>query len=276
METKTVKELREIAKQRGLKGYYKLRRAELIDAINKAHLLDAPVPDIQVPILEPTAYKPPKTTLSKVTSHIKSFADWLLSYVPEPIKRPINEKLEALKSTVSKLFGKIKPHTLVESKTAIKGFTKQHTIDGRQGMDAETFLNTVRPLVVNLLERNRGTKFNLILTCTMEKVSILTGDVITKHPPFRSCTEINLDATDVNELYDIATDKIKESMANYQQEGSNLRFVAVEKLDINTVVYKPLKGSSYIPLPGNLANKKAIINLKNTDDECFKWCVARR
>jgi len=116
METKTVKELREIAKERGLRGYYKLHKAELIDAINKAHLLDAPVPNIQVPILEPTAYQPPKTTLSKVTSHIKSFADWLLSYVPEPIKRPINEKLEALKSTVSKLFGKIKPHTLVESK----------------------------------------------------------------------------------------------------------------------------------------------------------------
>ena len=32
METKTVKELREIAKQRGLRGYYKLRKGQLIDA----------------------------------------------------------------------------------------------------------------------------------------------------------------------------------------------------------------------------------------------------
>ena len=39
--------------------------------------------------------------------------------------------------------------------------------------------------------------------------------------------------------------------------------------------YKPLKGSSYIPLPEYLANKKAIINMKNEDEECFKWCVTR-
>src|SRR5678815_4473154 len=35
------------------------------------------------------------------------------------------------------------------------------------------------------------------------------------------------------------------------------------------------RGSSYIPLPEYLANKKAIINMKNEDEECFKWCVTR-
>jgi putative component of membrane protein insertase Oxa1/YidC/SpoIIIJ protein YidD len=30
----------------------------------------------------------------------------------------------------------------------------------------------------------------------------------------------------------------------------------------------PLRGSSYIPLPKVLANKKAIINVQNEDDEC--------
>ena len=33
------------------------------------------------------------------------------------------------------------------------------------------------------------------------------------------------------------------------------------------------KGSSYIPLPQWLANKKAIINPHNEDQECFKWAV---
>ena len=39
--------------------------------------------------------------------------------------------------------------------------------------------------------------------------------------------------------------------------------------------YVPLSGSSYIPLPKFLAAKKAIINLKNEDDECFKWAITR-
>jgi hypothetical protein len=64
-------------------------------------------------------------------------------------------------------------------------------------------------------------------------------------------------------------------MANFQQRGSNWRFKSVVKLEINTFVYRPLKGSSYIPLPKELAAKKAIINMKNKDNECFKWCVTR-
>ena len=64
-------------------------------------------------------------------------------------------------------------------------------------------------------------------------------------------------------------------MTNFQMGGSNWIFKAVVRPDVNTAIYKPLRGSSYIPLPPVLANKKAIINMQNKDDECFKWCVAR-
>ena len=37
----------------------------------------------------------------------------------------------------------------------------------------------------------------------------------------------------------------------------------------------PLGGSSYITLSKFLATKKAIINIKNDDDECFKWVITR-
>ena len=46
-------------------------------------------------------------------------------------------------------------------------------------------------------------------------------------------------------------------------------------LDLHTVKYVPLDGSTYIPLPKILAAKKAIINLKNEDDEYFKWAIRR-
>ena len=60
-----------------------------------------------------------------------------------------------------------------------------------------------------------------------------------------------------------------------QRQGSNWRFHSVLSLDIHTVKYEPLGGSSYIPLSDFLAVKKAIINLKNEDDECFKWAITR-
>ena len=33
--------------------------------------------------------------------------------------------------------------------------------------------------------------------------------------------------------------------------------------------------ATYIPLPAFLAAKKAIINLRNEDDKCFKWAITR-
>ena len=42
-------------------------------------------------------------------------------------------------------------------------------------------------------------------------------------------------------------------------------------LNLHTVKYESLGSSYYIPLPAFLAAMKAIINLKNEDDECFKW-----
>ena len=36
-----------------------------------------------------------------------------------------------------------------------------------------------------------------------------------------------------------------------------------------------MKGNSYIPLPPILAHTKAIINVKNNDDQCFKWAISR-
>ena len=68
---------------------------------------------------------------------------------------------------------------------------------------------------------------------------------------------------------------VLESLAKFQRQGSNWRFHSVLRLDLRTVKYLPLGGSSYIPLPKFLAAKKAIINLKNEDDECFKWAIAR-
>ena len=47
------------------------------------------------------------------------------------------------------------------------------------------------------------------------------------------------------------------------------------QLEIHIVEYNPTKGSSYIPLPDWISNKKAIVNIQNKDEKCFIWCVLR-
>ena len=134
-----------------------------------------------------------------------------------------------------------------------------------------SFLDDVQLLVLNLL--NTQTKVNLTLFCEMEKVDLKTGEITSIEAPFLSKNETILKSTDTKEVFGKA--KSKESLAKFQRRGCNWRFRRVVKLDINTIEYKPLRGNSYIPLPKKLASKKAIINMKNEDEQCFKWCVTR-
>ena len=46
-------------------------------------------------------------------------------------------------------------------------------------------------------------------------------------------------------------------------------------LEIHLVDYNPLSGTAHIPQPKKIADKKAVINMKNEDDQCFKWSVTR-
>ena len=66
-----------------------------------------------------------------------------------------------------------------------------------------------------------------------------------------------------------------ETLAKFQRQGSNWRFRSVLSLDLHTVKNEPLGGSSCSPLPALLAARKAFINLKNEEDECFKWAITR-
>ena len=67
-------------------------------------------------------------------------------------------------------------------------------------------------------------------------------------------------------------ERILENMASFQIMGSSWKLRSIIQLELHTVSYKPLKGETYIPLPKELAVKKAIINMENYDNKCFLCC----
>ena len=162
-----------------------------------------------------------------------------------------------------------------ESKSALKKFAIQYEIKGLNEYDPESFLLNSKLPITNLMINTRQTKVKLILSCMMEQVGLKSGEVIAKEVAFNSKTEVNLESTNSNELFSEMKETVLESLAKFQRQGSNWRFHSVLSLDLHTVKFEPLGGSSYIPLPTFLASKKAIINLRNEDDECFKWVITR-
>ena len=92
---------------------------------------------------------------------------------------------------------------------------------------------------------------------------------------FNSGTHINLESTDVEKLIDKNVKKIIEDLEAYQKNGSGWYYKEVVQLEIHISEFNPMNGSSYIPLPDWISNKKAIVNIQNKDDKCFLWCVLR-
>ncbi|XP_064641345.1 uncharacterized protein LOC135496134 [Lineus longissimus] len=64
-----------------------------------------------------------------------------------------------------------------------------------------------------------------------------------------------------------------KELKNLIQKGSGWKFLEVTKIELHTVKYQPLSGSSYIPLPKQIQRKKAVINVQNTDQLCFRYSV---
>ena len=291
----TVVQLKSMAKERGLNGYSRLRKDDLIQFINDARPIPAPrtirpIPaprTLVKPIPTPrTLVKPiPAPRISRIMTAINSYVKPTLigikkafDWVPKQalnLNSYITKNLNDLIGWAKSPSQRKQLYELKESKSALRKFTMQYVIEGRAGYDPESFMADVKRSVINFLRNNRRTKIKLIMRCNMEKNNFSTGEVIVNKTSFHSKPEVNLEGTDVDDLYNTMVDRVLEAMATFQRDGSNWTFKSSICLEIHTVAYEPLKGNSYIPLPPKLAQKKAIINMQNEDNKCFTWSVLR-
>ena len=295
MNRNTVVQLKSMAKERGLNGYSRLRKDDLIQFINDARPIPAPrtirpIPaprTLVKPIPAPrTLVKPiPAPRINRIVEAINSYVKPTLigikkafDWVPKQalnLNSYITKNLNDLIGWAKRPSQRKQLYELKESKSALRKFTMQYVIEGRAGYDPESFMADVKRSVINFLRNNRRTKIKLIMRCNMEKNNFSTGEVITHKTSFHSKPEVNIEGTDVDDLYNTMVDRVLEAMATFQRDGSNWTFKSIICLEIHTVAYEPLKGNSYIPLPPKLAQKKAIINMQNEDNKCFTWSVLR-
>ena len=70
--------------------------------------------------------------------------------------------------------------------------------------------------------------------------------------------------------------EILNTIDKWVSEGSRWVIDRIDSHYINITLYKTLNSSSYIELPMELRNpKKGLINIKNKDVECFRYCHIR-
>ena len=79
--------------------------------------------------------------------------------------------------------------------------------------------------------------------------------------------------TNFNEAYNQSVRHIWENCDKFIQNGSGWVFWRIHQVKLSLFRYRPLAGSSFIPTPSFIRNKRCVINIKNTDNQCFKWSI---
>ena len=344
-----VKELKALAKERGIKRYYWLRKAQLIESLEtetpptdtpateimdapateimdapetevmdapetevmdapETEIMDEPVPEIKKPVLSPTKMENisrvsslvglAKKQADLVNKAIKKFADWLINYIPEPIRRTVNTRVEKLKKEIKEILENKKKlsqqevnktgessaaQEVVTNKTEIKlvengGRVKVYKTTGNLNFDlTDIIMEKITPII------ETRTKVIHAFSCVIYRGQ---GEIIEysktfKAPPgtfsslsdikeyIRQCEQKRLDLEDAetwSKVYLPAT-------ATYNSKGvyeGRVRFTSVSTKII--LSNEPLLGCG--PLPKWLADKKCVYAIDKIDDNlCFWRCL---
>ena len=352
-----VKELKDLAKERGIKRYYWLRKAQLIESLEtetppteapeteimeapeteimeapeteimeapeteimeapeteimeapETEIMEAPVPEIKKPVLLPTKMENISTVSSLVglakkqadlvQKAINKFADWLINYIPAPIRRTVNTRVEKLKKQIKEILENKKKlsrqevNTTGESSTAQEVFTNKTEIklveNGGRVKVYKTTGNLNFDLTDKIMEKitpiiETRTKVIQAFSCVIYRGQ---GEIIEysktfKAPPgtfsslddikeyIRQCEQKRLDLEDAetwSKAYLPAT-------ATFNSKGvyeGRVRFTSVSTKII--LSNEPLLGCG--PLPKWLAGKKCVYAIDKIDDNlCFWRCL---
>ena len=174
-----------------------------------------------------------------------------------------------------------------ELNQALKGHAKSYGIELQDNLNPLNHFTKTKALVEShlegLLKDMKGFKFIETLEITFMKNKVEKLDSINKintivyKTAFFNGKAITITmANDIEHELSMSRLEILNTIDKWVSEGSGWVIDRIDSHYINVTTYQPLNGLSYIELPIELQNPaKGLLNIKNKDDECFRWCHIR-
>ena len=251
----SISELKKIKKniKKEIKADYKKK---LIDDINKLQK-----------VKDKIKFKPKTKPKAKFKTFEEYFQDCIKNKTippdtPSYLRKALERALKEYEQGIEK------------EKSSLEGFANKYVVKGKTDITPFEFFKSKASYLKEFLRNHRNIKVRFVLVCMMEQMGKSSLSIQDK-AYFNSETHINLESTDVKEILTKVIRSIIEKIEIYQKNGSGWYFREIVHLEIHTVDYNPMRGSTYIPLPDWIMRKKAILSIRNKDEKCFLWCVLR-
>ena len=275
------KDLKRLARDNNIKVKEKINKQDLINILGERNLITTTPITAQESNLGVLVSNVPIELIRKAKKKAQNAREALENF-KEYIKnlKSYNISADRLKKLTKQLERKEKKakeeheriFTPTKEASAFRNYTNQYVMYNTIiNYGVIEFLTDAKPAITNIFNSNRNIKTILYLYVLMSQ-----GEKMEEFAFHSKGLKLILMETYENEIYDEMTEEIIEEMLKAQDAvGSGWRFERVIKMVLHTTRWDPINAGSYIELPEVLKNKHAIINMKNQDEECFKWCVLR-
>ena len=277
----TVESLKRLARSNNIEVKRNISKPELINILGQRNLITTTpitaqesnlgvlVSNVPIELIRKAKKKAQSATeaLENFKEYIKNLKSYNISADRlKKLTKQLERKEKKAKEEKDRIF------TPTREASAFRNYTNQYVIHNTIfNYTASKFLADAKPAITNIFNTNRNIKTILYLYVLMSQ-----GEKIEEFAFHSKGIKLILMETDENEIYDKMVDEIEEEMQKTREAvGSGWQFEKVIKLVLHTTRWDPINAGSYIELPEVLKNKHAIINMKNQDEECFKWCVLR-
>ena len=211
-------------------------------------------------------------------------ANWILnkrivkSHLPAKIKELIKMVMETKYSDEPII------HKYFEEKLSVKRITvfknkaiiyKMKILDEVDPLNQMILLNERKTYLLNKrLILLKGIKCNETLDVKFKKLG--SGErMIEESFTFTSRPQVIMNEYDIESALQNMRSDIENRIDKFTMEGSGWAAIKLMNHDLHVNSYDPSAARSYIPLPDEIQNKKATINIKNEDDKCFIHSLGR-
>ncbi|KAK3105269.1 hypothetical protein FSP39_021352 [Pinctada imbricata] len=92
-------------------------------------------------------------------------------------------------------------------------------------------------------------------------------------PHFRCKMITLLENDEIEQNLNSAFQQMSNNMEEFINKGSDWQMEEVINMEVVSVPYVPINGSSYLPLPPDFQGLRSIVNVRNRDSKCFIWSI---
>ena len=227
-------------------------------------------------IQQKTDYINPRSRKSLNKSIVKAKSKRLTNiiYVLENINVLGNEKittnkLKLIKSNIENQLEENK--VIIGDKVIVFDGSVSDVVISYKSNSLYKFFQYTKKSITNYLTQRLHAKGNIKCNFIMKCVLVKSGEEL----EFLMTTlpHIVNNINDISDVIDSLFNDFSKRLDIIKLSSSGWIFSNTVSIESKTVKYIPLKANSYIELPKWISGKKCCVNVKNEDNECFKWSI---